>query len=115
MNLIMQNNMLSFLGLIKKAGKLSSGDDAVEIDIKKGRCKLLIIAEDSSENTIEKFKRLARKHNINYVNIGRKTDLGSQIGKGQTAVICIKDAQFAKTFIKKVNQNINGGDGIVKI
>lgn len=111
----MQNNMFSFLGLIKKAGKLTSGDEAVEIDIKKGRCKLLIIAKDSSENTRKKFESLACKHNINYVKIGNKTDLGSQIGKGQTAVISIKDLQFACAFMEKVNQNINGGDGIVKI
>lgn len=115
MNLIMQNDIYSFLGLIKKAGKLSSGDEVVEMDIKKKKCLLLIIAEDSSENTKDRFKGLADKHNINYVNFGLKADLGSHIGKGLTSVISIKDEGFAKAFLNKVNHNINGGDDIVKI
>ncbi|WP_342455632.1 L7Ae/L30e/S12e/Gadd45 family ribosomal protein [Caloramator sp. Dgby_cultured_2] len=47
----MKDNLYSFIGLMQKAGKLSSGDDAVEIEIKKKKAMLVIIAEDASENT----------------------------------------------------------------
>lgn len=111
----MQNDIYSFLGLIKKAGKMSSGDEVVEMDIKKKKCLLLIIAEDASENTKDRFKGLVNRHNIDYVYFGNKADLGSHIGKGQTAVISIRDDGFARAFLNKVNHNINGGEDIVKV
>lgn len=111
---MMQSNPYMFLGLIKKAGRLSSGDETVEIDIKKGKCKLLVIANDSSENTKKRFENLAKRHNINYVTYGEKNELGLSIGKGPTAVVSINDFGFASEFLKKTNQNNNGGEGIVK-
>lgn len=98
----MVNKMYSFLGLIQKAGKLTSGSDAVEIEIKKKKCKLLIISEDASENTKKRFIRLAEEHKINYVNFGNQSELGEAIGKPNRSVIGICEENFAKGFLKKM-------------
>lgn len=110
----MRNNVYSFLGLMQKSGNIASGDDTVEIDIKKKKCKLLVISADASENTKKKFAHMAGYRGIPYVFFGTKTDLGSSIGKSERALISIRDSGFAKEFINKINLDLNGGEGIVK-
>jgi len=92
----------SFLGLIQKSGNLTSGTDAVENEIKKKKCKLLIISNDASENTKDKFERLAKIHNINYVYFGEREELGYAIGKPNRTILCIGDENFAKAFLSKI-------------
>lgn len=110
----MENNIYSFLGLIQKSGNLTSGADAVEIDIKKNKSKLLIISSDASENTKVKFEGLARLHNVRYVYFGNKEDLGLSIGKPSRTILSIKDSNFAKGFLSKIEANNAGGEHIVK-
>jgi ribosomal protein L7Ae-like RNA K-turn-binding protein len=103
-----------FLGLIQKSGNLTSGTDAVELEIKKNKCKLLIISNDASDNTKEKFEKLAMLHNVHYVNFGNKDELGIAIGKSSRSILSIKDENFAKGFLSKVKENNAGGEHIVK-
>ena len=110
----MINKLYSYVGLIQKSGNLISGNDAVEIDIKKKKCKLLIISDDASENTKKKFDNLAKLHNINYVNYGNKEDFGRAIGKSARSVLSIKDKNFAKGFLNKIFEINTGGESVVK-
>lgn len=104
----------TFIGLIQKSGNLTSGTDAVEMDIKNKKCKLLIISNDASENTKEKFEKLINLHNLNYVYFGNKDELGLAIGKSSRTILSIKDENFAKAFLSKVVENNAGGEHIVK-
>lgn len=104
----------TFLGLIQKSGNLTTGTDAVEMDINKKKCKLLIISNDASENTKEKFEKLAKIHNVNYVYFGEKDELGLAIGKSSRTILSIKDENFAKGFLIKLKENNAGGEHIVK-
>lgn len=108
----MDNNIYSFIGLIHKAGKLSSGDDTVEISIKKDKSKFLIIAEDSSENTKKRFVNSAKFHKLPFVYFGSKADLGASLGKSERSILSINDDGFAVAFRKKIEES--GGVGIVK-
>jgi ribosomal protein L7Ae-like RNA K-turn-binding protein len=110
----MIDKVYTFIGLIQKSGNLSSGSDAVEMDIKKNKCKLLIISIDASENTKEKFEKLAKQHNICYVYFGNKADFGFAIGKPDRTVLSIKDQNFSKGLLSKIEENIAGGEHIVK-
>ncbi|CDF57951.1 L7Ae/L30e/S12e/Gadd45 family ribosomal protein [Thermobrachium celere] len=110
----MDSKLYNFLGLIQKSGNLTSGDDGVEIDIKKGKCKLLIISEDASENTRKKFQNMANNYGVPYVIFGTKDDIGHFIGKSMRSVLSIKDKNLADAFIKKLRENTSGGDNIVK-
>lgn len=110
----MRNNLYSFLGLMQKSGNIASGNDTVENDILKNKCKLLIISVDASENTKKRFLDMANYRNIPCVFFGNKIDLGNSIGKPERAVISVRDSGFAKEFINKINLDLNGGEGIVK-
>ncbi|MDF2671998.1 MAG: ribosomal protein L7ae [Clostridiales bacterium] len=110
----MRNKIYSFLGLMQKSGNITSGNDTVEFDIKKGKCKLLIIAEDASENTQKKFLDMVNYRKIPFVILGTKIDLGYSIGKSERSAISIRDSGFAKEFLRKISLDLNGGESIVK-
>ncbi|KRQ86990.1 putative ribosomal protein YlxQ [Caloramator mitchellensis] len=107
------NNLYSFLGLMQRAGKLTSGDDGVEIDIKKRKSYLVIIAEDASENTMKRFMNMCENNNIRFVLFGQKSKIGNSIGKSARAVLSIKDKNFAEGFLSKLNSENTGGESIV--
>ena len=50
-----QDRIYSMLGLAMKAGKVVSGEFAVDKSIKDGSAWLVIIASDASDNTTKKF------------------------------------------------------------
>src|SRR5690554_170493 len=93
----------SFLGLCQRAGKLTSGEDSVKYEIKKGKIRLLIIAEDASHNTKESFLLQAQSKKIPYLIVGDKENLGLSIGKGYRALVGIKDKNMAANLIKIYN------------
>lgn len=91
-----------------KAGKICFGADSVEENIIKQKVKLLIISEDSSERTKNKFIKLCEKYNIPVIIDGDIDTLSKAIGKNNKAIIGIKDINFAESIQKKYN----GGDVI---
>jgi ribosomal protein L7Ae-like RNA K-turn-binding protein len=87
--------LYSYLGLAQRAGKLVSGEEAVEAAVRRGRVRLVIIAADASSNTKAKFSNMAGHRRIDYVLVGDKDTLGKAIGKPQRAVIGVVDRGFA--------------------
>ena len=105
---MINKKILGLIGLSAKAGKISFGSDSVEDQIKKKKVKLVIMAEDSSERTKDKFKKLTEKNNIPCIIIGKIEELSKAIGKSNKAIIGIKDLNLSKE-IQKIN---NGGEVI---
>lgn len=105
---MINKKILGLIGLSAKAGKISFGSDSVEDQIKKKKVKLVIIAENSSERTKDKFKKLTEKNNIPCIIIGEIEELSKAIGKSNKAIIGIKDLNLSKE-IQKIN---NGGEVI---
>ena len=103
---MINNNILGLIGLAMKAGKVCFGADSVEENIIKQKVKLLIISEESSERTKNKFVKLCEKNNISVIIDGDIESLSKSIGKNNKAIIGIKDINFAKSIQKKYN----GGD-----
>ncbi len=91
-----------------RAGKISFGADSVEDECKRRKVKLLIIAEDASERTKNKFKNIGNQYNIPIILDSTIEELSKQIGKNNKAILGIKDINFAKSIQKKYN----GGDVI---
>jgi Ribosomal protein HS6-type (S12/L30/L7a) len=86
----------SFLSIIKKSGNMVSGYNNCICDIKKDKCKLVIIAEDATFNTRDKFVSLCTAKNIPYIIYGNKERLGSSIGDTIKSVLAIKDENMSK-------------------
>lgn len=91
-----------------KAGKVSFGADSVEENIVKKKTFLVIVSEESSERTKNKFINKCNEFDIPIIIYGNIDELSKAIGKNNKAVIGIKDLNFAKSILKKYN----GGDVI---
>ena len=89
----------AMLGIGKKAGYILSGETACTQDIKRKKTSLLILAEDSSENTKNNFLKLCKKHNVKYIITGEKRKLGHAIGKDLTAMISIRNQSFSDAIL----------------
>ena len=93
------NKDLSLLGLAKKAGRLSVGNDAVLESLHAGRACVVIVAEDAAENTVRRFQN--RRGNIPIETLPySKATLGAAIGYKSCAIAAICDVGFAKAFYK---------------
>ena len=93
---------------LQKHGKISFGADRVENDIKKKTIKLVIVAEDSSNRTKDKFKRICENYDVPIIEFGNIETLSKAIGKNNKAILGIEDVNLAKE-IQKIN---NGGEAI---
>ena len=105
---MINNKIYGLLGLTSKAGKLAFGTDSCLEMIAKRKVKLIIVAEDSSERTINNFKEKCKQNNIDLYIFGKKEELSKSIGKVNKTVIGIKDKNLAGA-IQKI---LNGGDVI---
>lgn len=85
----------SFLGLATRSGNIVSGESTL-LELKKGKVKLVIVADDASNNTKKLYKDKSSYRNIPYVYFSTKLQLGLSIGKAPRAVIGIKNDSFAK-------------------
>lgn len=106
--MIVQNKVYGLLGLCSKSGKLTFGTEATEEAILKRNIYLIIVAEDSSEKTKNKFKAICEKRNINLIFYGTIDDNSKAVGKNNKAILGIKDKNMAIA----INKIIYGGDTI---
>ncbi|PKM79883.1 MAG: 50S ribosomal protein L7ae [Firmicutes bacterium HGW-Firmicutes-14] len=84
------------LGLAQKAGQVKSGEAAAEEAINKGKAKLVLVAEDASLRTRDRFISLAKYKKIPWLEIGEKLRLGIAIGKSPRSVVTVTEKNFAK-------------------
>ena len=105
---MINKKILGLLGLSARARNVVFGADSVEMEIKKKTVSLVIIAENASDRTKGKFKKLCSEHDISLIIAGDIDELSKAIGKNNKAIIGIKDMNISSE-IKKIN---NGGDVI---
>lgn len=105
---MINKKILGLIGLAARARNICFGADSVELEIKKRKVKLVVIAEDSSERTKEKFIKLSNEYNIPNIIGGKIDELSKAIGKSNKAIIGIKDINLSNE-IQKIN---NGGEVI---
>ncbi len=105
---MINKKILGLVGLAARARKVSFGADSVELQIKKRKVKLIIVAEDSSTRTKEKFIKLSEQFNIPIKIMGEIDELSKAIGKSNKAIIGIEDINLASE-IQKIN---DGGEVI---
>lgn len=99
--MINEQKVSSLLGLAQKAGKISSGELAVEKAVKSGQAKLLIIAEDCSAATKKSYRDMTAYYHVELYELFSKEQLGTYIGKQYRAALAVTDAGFS-TAIKKL-------------
>ena len=95
-----QDRIYSMLGLAMKAGKVVSGEFAVDKSIKEGSAFLVIIASDASDNTRKKFSNSCEFYEVQQYIYGTKEELGRAIGRDMRSSLAITDEGFAKSLGK---------------
>lgn len=104
---LVRDKVLSLISLATKAGKTVSGEFMTEREIKSGRAALVILAEDSSENTKKKFRDMCGFYEVPICFYGDKDTLGHAMGKQFRASLAILDEGFADGIQKQLKQNNN--------
>ncbi|HEX2938593.1 MAG TPA: ribosomal L7Ae/L30e/S12e/Gadd45 family protein [Ruminiclostridium sp.] len=91
------DRILGLIGIARRAGKITFGFDAVVQDIFKGRAKGVFLSSDASERTSLKIKDACLEYKIRLTRLeAEKSQLGTAIGRGDTAVIAVLDKPLAE-------------------
>ena len=91
----MIDKIYSMLGLCMKAGMLAYGSDMCEEKIRYNKIYMIIVAQDASNNTKQKFLNLCDE-DVQYEEYGTIDEISHCIGKSNKAVIGIMDENFSK-------------------
>lgn len=96
-----QNKIESLLGLCMRAGKLKSGELAVENAVKDGSASLVVVAADASANTRKLFHDKCAFYEVPCMEYGTKESLGHAVGKEYRASMAVMDKGFADAILKQ--------------
>ena len=77
----MQNKILSILGIAMKGRNLVSGEFQTLDAVRKGYARLVIVAEDASDNTKKLFSDKCRSYQVPIRFFGTKEEFSNAIGK----------------------------------
>jgi len=86
----------NLLGLCRRAGKVISGETAVQNAFLKNEVRLLILAADASKRSQEKFIQLAKENNVPAFCYSSKNELGFLLGKAPRTAVAVIDEQLAR-------------------
>jgi hypothetical protein len=97
------DKVLSYLGLAKKSGKLVTGEFLTENSIYAKKAKLVIVAEDASDNTKKKFTDRCNHHKVTLRFYKTKEELGNATGSALKASLAVLDEGFSKAILNILN------------
>jgi len=100
----MNRKIISYLGFAKKSGNLVAGVNTCTFALKKGKVKLMVLAEDISENSEKKIMKEIRRYGVNYVKYGNSDEMSHAIGSEGRNVFAICDDNFAKVICDVIDQ-----------
>ena len=96
----MNNKFLNFLGLCKKAGKLTLGTDTTIDSIKKNKSIIIFVTKDFSTTSLKKVENVNLKNKVEVLKLNcSMTDIQFALGK-KCGVISINDSSFANKLKK---------------
>lgn len=98
----MNSNAMGFLGLARRAGKVTIGCDPVVAAMAEGKSQLVIMAADISEHTKKVILRNSAEYGVHTIILkAAKDELSLAVGK-LAAVVSVDDSGFARGLCKKL-------------
>ena len=94
------NKLANMLGIAQKAGKIISGEFAVEQAIRNKKACLVLLAADASPNTKKKYNDLVTFYGVPLYEVFSKEEMGESIGKVYRAAIAVNDPGFSQALRK---------------
>ena len=99
----MNHNLLSLVGLCKRAGMLAVGEEPVEAVSRARDARILLLAADAADNTARRVRHFAEAGNCLWIRIPfTKADLGRALGVTVCAIAAITDIGFAAAFVRRL-------------
>lgn len=99
----MRSKFESYMGFAAKSRSLVSGAAVCISAMEKGKAKLLIISEGTSEGTIEKLRAVANRKSVPLRIYGQSLDLSHMTGKTERNIFAITDRNFAKVIMEQID------------
>ena len=96
----LEKQILSYLGLARRGRNAVSGEFSVEKAVKSYEARLVLVAEDASDNTKKKFSDMCAFYKVPFYTFGIKDDLGHAIGTEFRASVTVNNAGMAKKIIE---------------
>ena len=102
----MQNDRwISFLGLIRKAGKICLGEQNTGKAVRQKKARMIILAEDASPNASKRAHYFAEASGCVLVIVpADKNKLGEALGSSPFAMAAICDSGFADACQRLIHQ-----------
>jgi ribosomal protein L7Ae-like RNA K-turn-binding protein len=95
----MNNQWLSIVGLATRARKTITGEELVIKEVRAGKAKLVLVANDASANTMKKLHDKCTYYNVPIRTVEDRYELGRAIGKDARVSVAIIDEGFAKKLL----------------
>ena len=91
----MNDRVLSFLGLCRRAKKLVIGAQVCEESVREGKSRLVLCASDASQSSLKRVRRAAEENGVTMLCLNRgKDELSASLGR-LCAVLSVEDKGFA--------------------
>lgn len=94
----------SYMGFARKSGNLVMGSGTCRTYLPKKKIKLLIITEDTAQNSKEKLIKAAQKYNVTYRIYGDSEELSHIVGNPGRTVFGILDKNFAEVILGEIDR-----------
>ena len=99
----MSAETLRFLGLMRRAGRLSVGEEGTAQAVRAGKACLLLLASDASPNARKRAEAFAFRKNLPIVTLETdKAALSDALGIPASAMFAVCDQGFAQALQEKL-------------
>lgn len=102
----MKKNTSGVIGLAKRAGAVTVGAESTLEAIRSGKAKLVLVAQDASDNTKKSIGDKCAFYSVCSEEIDATvTELGSTVGKRPVATVAFTDTNFVKAYRKSLQNS----------
>lgn len=100
---MINNKIYGTMGMAKRAGKATTGTDAVIARIRAFEAYLVVISRDASEGTKKRICDKCKSHDTEFLFFGTCDENGNALGVGRCVAVAITDRGFAQSLKEKYN------------
>ena len=97
-------NALGLLGLMRRAGKLGTGEAGTRQTVRSGEAKLILLASDASPNAVKRAAGFAAKAGVPMLRLDAdQAALCAAAGASGGVIFSVCEEGFARAFIRKLS------------
>lgn len=100
----MRSKIESYMGFAARARSLSTGYNTCVFMMEKGKIRLLVLAEDLSENSKEKMIRTAKQYEVPYRIYGKMDELSHITGTEGKGIFGLADKNLADAIVNEIDR-----------